>query len=160
MVSSYQQLHVSAFLEAIFMFLKELNHCRLKPKSCKLRWKRGKKLKLLQSYARYIVRLVWCASVCLLMDSLITSSVICPLAALKYPLPQKRLPQYIFFSSGNSCWTLREDLPLALWTKSLTAIWGRSTTNKCKWSDDITPFSILIPIDKLIQYASITCILY
>jgi hypothetical protein len=48
--------YVGHIYQGFFSYL--LNHYRLKPKGCQLCWKRGKKLKLLQSYARYIVRLM------------------------------------------------------------------------------------------------------
>ena len=71
------------------------------------------------------------------------SSVTLPLVELKKPLPQKWHPQYFLRISGNSCWILRELLPLATLTKSLTEICGGISAKIWTWcrEDSINNFN-------------------
>src|SRR5680860_848653 len=58
------------------------------------------------------------------------------------PIAQKWRPQYLFFSSGNSCCSFRELRPFNFLTRSLTLSEGRYSICMWTWSLETTPFRI------------------
>jgi len=73
-----------------------------------------------------------------------------PVVSEKYPRPQKRRPQYHFRISGNSRWTLWDEQPFILRTRSEMASFGGTDTNMCTWSLESTPCKISTPFSRQI----------
>jgi len=80
---------------------------------------------------------LWCSKY-----SCTISSVIFPVDHPPYPIAQKCLPQYRFFSFGNSSCKILDDLPFSFFTRLLIDNLAGYSMCICTWSLLTTPFSI------------------
>jgi len=81
--------------------------------------------------------LLWCSKYAWTI-----SSVIFPVLHAPYPVAQKCLPQYLFFSFGCSCWSILEVRPFIRFTIWLIEMRGGYSIWIWIWSLLTTPFKI------------------